>query len=158
MDSKLDSARIDPLPDLVVHLAGFEVTLKGRVAPAPDLDVAPVDLQNLVDHPANPHSEAESEAPEADLEKHVAALERVARVIHRAHDAGVGELVVAQERASSRPGPVRMRRTGRLGGQGLAVVVDAPARLARPTGAVVTVEVERLVVQLVERPARPGIA
>jgi len=77
----------------------------------------------LVDDATDPDPEAEAQPVEADLEKHVPVLEGTVGVVDGTDDRGVGELVVPHEPSGRLPTAARNRRSRRLGGQRLAVVV-----------------------------------
>src|SRR4051794_4784426 len=98
-DAELDLARVEPLPDLVLHLAALEVAVQRPVVPAPDAHRPPALLADLVGDLADAHAEAEVEADEARDEQHVAALERRVLLEDRVDRRAVGEAVVAHERA-----------------------------------------------------------
>ena len=85
------------------------------------------------------------EAQEAQLEQHVAPLERGVLVVVGAHDPGVGDPVVPQPRLRDGERPAVLRRARRLPGQRLAVVVDPPPLLGRMRR--IGVVVERLATQ-----------
>ena len=65
VDAELDLAAVEPLPDLIAHLARLEVALQRAVAPAPDARLPAVDGARLVDDVADAHAEVEAQPVEA---------------------------------------------------------------------------------------------
>src|SRR5680860_177936 len=126
-DAELDLAGVEPLPHLVIHLAGLEVALQGLVVPTPDAHLPAMHLPLLVDHPADSNAHVEAQAEEAAHQQHVAVLQRRLGVVDRAHQPRVRELVAADELLGDLPAAAGDRWPGRLVRQRLAVVVDVPA-------------------------------
>jgi hypothetical protein len=60
--AELDIAGVEPLPDLIVHLAVLEVTLERPVGPAEDSRLAAVQLTGVVVDLAHAHPGPEPEA------------------------------------------------------------------------------------------------
>ena len=158
MDSELDRARVEPFPDLVVHLTHLEVALERCVAPAPDAHLAVARPRGARRSHRPPERRSGSGGPRSAPPSSMSRPSSgPSELVDGPHDPRVGELVVRRTRAPfPRTARFGVDRAARPAAAGSSRRSASPPRSSSRRG--VGVEVERPVVQLVERPARPRVA
>src|SRR5829696_6603224 len=145
VNPELHLTRVDPLPDLVIHLTALQMAPQGPVGPAEHAHASLRDITDLVEDDAHAHPDPHAQPQVSDLEQHVPALERRISAVVRPNPSWVGEVVVADQTFCRLEGAGWNRLARRLRRQRPAVVVHVPGvPLDRGEGRGVEVELQIL--------------
>jgi len=97
VDPVLHVTRIEPLPDLIIHLPPLQVALESSVGPTPDAHTPVGDLLDFVEDDADAYAYPHPQGEIANLEQHVSALEWGVGPVVGSNPFGIGEFVIAKQ-------------------------------------------------------------